>query len=151
VLNKDGSTKEVMLTPEQETRMMRERELRDLEANKAIERRRRERNLIQRYPNEAVWDRNALETMIEPFKVIDAANKRLLEFDKTTKDLQEEAEFYKKKPMPVTLRRQIEENRYAIEAEHRLIDNKRAEVKLIQSRLTAELVELRRLWVERGH
>ncbi len=151
VLNKDGSTKEVVLTPEQEARMMRERELRDIETNKAIERRRRERNLLQRYPNEGVWDRNAMETMIEPFKVIDAANKRLLEFDKTTKDLQDEAEFYKKKPMPSALRRQIEENRYAIEAEHRLIENKRAEVKLIQARLTAELLELRRLWADRGH
>lgn len=150
VLNKDGSTKDVILTPEQEARMRRERELRDIELEKAIEKRRRERNLLQRYPNEAAWDKAALETMIEPFRAIDAAQKRLLEFDKTTKSLGEEAEFYKKSKMPAALSRQIAENKYAIDAENRLIENKHGEIKLIQARLTAELIELKKLWADRG-
>lgn len=150
ILNTDGSTKSVILTPEQERRLQRERDERDAEAAKSYEKRRRERNLMQRYPNEAAWDRIALETMIEPFRAIDASSKRIMGFEKTAKSLQEEAEFYKKGKMPAALSRQVEENRYALEAEHRLIDTKHAEVKLIQARLTAELVELRKLWAERG-
>jgi Domain of unknown function (DUF4124) len=150
ILNADGSTKSVILTPEQERRMRQERAERDADADKTTERRRRERNLMQRYPNEAVWERNALETMIEPFKTIDAAQKRQIEFNKVAEQQKEEAEFYKTNKMPALLRRQIEENRYAIEAENRLIENKRGEVKVIQARLTAELVELRRLWADRG-
>jgi hypothetical protein len=150
VLNADGSTKAVLMTPEQEARMRQERAEREAEAEKAAERRRRERNLMQRYPNEARWERNALETMIEPFKTIDAAQKRLVEFNKVTAQQAEEAEFYKNGKMPALLRRQIEENRYAIEAENRLIETKRGEIKIIQARLTAELIELRRLWAERG-
>jgi excinuclease UvrABC ATPase subunit len=150
ILNADGSTKSVILTPEQERRMRKEREERDAEADKITERRRRERNLIQRYPNEAVWERNAYETMIEPFKTIDAAQKRQIEFNKVAEQQKEEAEFYKTSKMPGLLRRQIEENRYAIEAENRLIENKRGEIKVIQARLTAELIELRRLWADRG-
>lgn len=150
ILNSDGSTKSVILTPEQERRLRQERAQREAEAEKIYERRRRERNLLQRYPNEAAWDRVAMDTMLEHFKTIDAAQRRIVEFNKISKTLQEEAEFYKKGNMPGQLRRQIEENRYALETENRIIEAKRAEIKQLQSRLTAELVELRRLWADRG-
>jgi Domain of unknown function (DUF4124) len=150
ILNSDGSTKRVILTPEQERRLKQERAEREAEAERVYEKRRRERNLLQRYPNEAAWDRVALETMIEPFKAIDASQRRLVEFAKDTKTLQEEAEFYKKGNMPGQLRRRIEENKYAVEGENRIIESKRAEVKTLQSRLTAELVELRKLWADRS-
>jgi Domain of unknown function (DUF4124) len=95
ILNTDGSTKAVILTPEQEKRLRQERAERDSEAERQYEKRRRERNLLQRYPNEAAWDRVAMETLIEPFKAIEAAQRRTVEFAKDTKTLQEEAEFYK--------------------------------------------------------
>jgi hypothetical protein len=37
-----------------------------------------------------------------------------------------------------------------LDAENRIIEGKRAEIKTLQNRLTAELVELKKLWADRG-
>jgi hypothetical protein len=146
VLNPDGSTKSVILTPAQQKALDAEKRKRAEEADREAERRRKERILLQRYPNEVSWEKQAFEALIQPYQAIEDAQKRMLLYDKTAKSLADEAEFYKGRRLPVVLRRQIEENQFAIDAEKRLIEAKRAEARAIQQRVSAELIELRRLW-----
>jgi hypothetical protein len=146
VLNPDGSTKSVILTPAQQKALDAEKRKRAEEADREAERRRKERIMLQRYPNEASWEKQAFEALMQPYQAIEDAQKRMLLYDKTAKSLADEAEFYKGKRLPVVLRRQIEENQFAIDAEKRLIEAKRAEARVIQQRVSAELIELRRLW-----
>jgi hypothetical protein len=149
ILNPDGSTKSVILTPSQQRALETEKRKRAEEADREAERRRKERNLLQRYPTEAAWEKQAYETLMHPFQAIEDAQRRLLDYAKAAKTLNDEAEFYKGKRLPSMLRRQIDENQFAMDADKRLIEAKRAEVRAIQQRVSAELVELYRLWASR--
>jgi hypothetical protein len=148
VLAPDGSTRAVILTPAQERALAEERRRREQEAERAYEQKRKEKILLQRFPNERAWDKVALDQLIEPFNLIAEAQKRIAELQKERKELDAEAEFYQKRKLPAALKRKFDENQIALEAEQRLIETQRAEVRRIQQRLTAELIELRRLWAQ---
>lgn len=151
VLAPDGSTRAVILTPEQERALAIEKRKREQEEERQYEQKRRERNLLQRYPNEKAWERAAMDQLLEPYGLIADAQRRIIDLRRDAQDLQEEAEFYKGRKLPYALKRKMDDNQISLDSEQRLIDAQRAEAKRIQKRLTDELIELRQLWAAQQH
>lgn len=149
VLNRDGSLREVRPpTPTAEERAAQEaRERQALEARKAqAEALRRDRNMMTRYPDEAAHQR-AREAALAPVRqAMQASEKRLAALAVERKPLMQEAEFYVGKPLPPTLRGQIDANDAATEAQRSSIANQEAELVRINRLYDTELQRLRRLW-----
>ncbi len=149
VLNRDGSLKAVRPpTPtaderaEQEARERQAAEQRVAQADAA----RRDRNLLQRYKNEAAHQKAreaALEAVRTAQKVTQA---RLADLDKDHRRLLEEREFYKGRPLPAKLKSQVDANDAALAAQRDSASGQTAEIERINRFYDAELGRLRRLW-----
>lgn len=115
------------LTPEQ--RMLREAEeaKKQEEAKKAAEENRRNQALLATYPNEKDIDIARDKALAEFDKASGETQKRHDEALKQKKKLDTEKEFYLKKPMPATLKKQIEENDAAIKAAQAALDARKQE------------------------
>lgn len=149
VLNPDGSFKKVVpptLTHEERT----EREVREREA--AAERSahndafRRDRNLMMRYPNEAVHAVARTAALDDVRKAVQLSERRLADLATERRPLIDETEFYVGRQMPLKLKLQIDANDAAVEAQRSLIVNQRAEEVRINANFDAELERLKHLW-----
>lgn len=149
VLNRDGSLRLVIppaLTADERT--AREAQERKLAADQAARREavRADRNLMQRYPDEAAHDK-ARESAIDRARVsLDASRKRLEELAAERKPLDDEAEFYKGKALPTKLKAQFDANDAAVQAQRALIGTAEAELVRINALYDTELARLRKLW-----
>ena len=149
VLNADGSVRTVVgptLTADERA----EKEARDRDAAAAFAAKqdavRRDRNLIARFPDEAVH-RKARNAALDGMRsALKASEARLELLAKARKPLNDEAEFYNAKTMPATLRAQIEGNEASAEAQRSLIQTQQLEVVRINKLYDAELERLKKLW-----
>lgn len=149
VLNSDGSLK-------QEVGPMRtadERAEDEIAAQKRelIEKQRREavlrdRNLRARFPDEAAHRRAREAAMEDIRKAIRVSESRLAALAKERKPLMDEAEFYVGKPLPVSLKTQIDANDASVGAQGTLLQNQKLEAVRISALYDAELDRLKRLW-----
>ena len=149
VLNKDGSLKAVfppILTAE-------ERALKEAQDRKVAEARaahadavRRDRNLLQRYPNEAPH-RKAREAALDTVRAaMKATEARLQALEAERKPLLAEAEFYIGKPLPARLRNQLDANDASTAAQRESTVNQQAELERVNRFYDAELARLKLLW-----
>jgi len=149
VLNKDGSLKQILpatLTADERA----EREAKDRKAseeraalNDAI---RRDRNLKNRYPNEAAHNK-ARESALESVRVaMRASAQRIQELDNERKPLRDEADFYRGRTLPSRLKQQIEANETSVAAQRDLMQTQEAELVRINRLYDLELEHLRKLW-----
>ena len=149
LLNRDGSVRSVIpATLTAEERAEREaRERRAAEARAAqSDAMRRDRNLMQRFPNEAVHGK-AREAALDGLRLaIATTERRMKELAAERTPLLNEAEFYKGKPMPAKLKQQIDANDAALEAQQDAATNQAAELERVNKIYDAELDRLRRLW-----
>ena len=107
---------------------------------------RRDRALMQRYPNPDVHQ-NARESALEDVRAaMRASELRLRELAVERKPLLDEAEFYKGKRLPAKLQQQLDANDAAISAQRDAQVNQKAELDRIGSLFDAELARLKRLW-----
>jgi hypothetical protein len=149
VLNPDGSQRTTLppfLSPEERT------------AKEAADRRaaaeriaqqdaiRRDRTLVQRYPNEAAHQRARNAALDDANKAMRISERRIKDLGVERKPLLEEAEFYKGRPLPAKLKQALDANDAGVEAQEVLIDNQKAEIVRINTRFDAELARLRKLW-----
>ncbi|HSW08611.1 MAG TPA: DUF4124 domain-containing protein [Aquabacterium sp.] len=149
VLNKDGSLRRVVpptLTAderaEQEAIERRAAAARAAQADAV----RRDRNLMSRFPNEAAH-RKAREAALDTVRVANKATEaRQVELNAARKPLDEEAEFYKGKTLPLRLRQQIDANDAAVDAQRSATQNQEAEMVRINRLYDVELAHLRQLW-----
>ena len=149
VLNRDGSVREVLPpTPTADERA--EAEARERQA--VIERMtrtdalRRDRNLLNRFPNEGAHNR-AREAALEDSRQSQRRSEvRIALLTKERKPLLDEAEFYVGKPLPARLRQQLDANDAAKRAQEDLIQSQQSEMARIHSLFDVELERLRRLW-----
>lgn len=149
LLNRDGSLRRVVpptLTAderaEQEAAERRAAVARAAQADAV----RRDRNLMARFPNEAAH-RKAREAALDTVRVaMRATESRLAELTAARKPLEEEAEFYKGKPLPIRLKQQIDANDAGVEAQKVAAQNQEAEVVRINRLYDVELAHLRQLW-----
>jgi hypothetical protein len=149
ILNKDGSLKAV----HPPTLTVDERAEAEARERKAVEARaaqadavRRDRNLIVRYRTEESHNAAraaALDTVRAAMKITEA---RLGDLARERKPLEDEAEFYKGKPLPTRLRTQIDANDAAVEAQRDSAQTQAAELDRVNRLYDAELARLRRLW-----
>ena len=148
VLNADGSVKGVIASPEEQSKREADERRRREDFAAQNEQRRRDRVLIQRFPDVSTWERAMRDTLAGPVSTWEAAINRIGVNQKIAKSLDDEAEFYKKGKLPAALKRKMEENQFAIEAELRLIEAQKDDIRRIQTRYSQDLRKLYKLWAE---
>ena len=149
VLNADGSLRTILppfLSPEE--RAAKEANDRKAAAARAAQADvvRRDRNLMQRFPNEAAHNRARAEALDDVNKSMKVSEQRLKDLAAERKPLVEEGQFYAGKPMPSKLKQQLDANDASSEAQQQLIENQKAELVRINGRFDRELARLRKLW-----
>lgn len=149
VLNRDGSLRRIvpptLSADERADVEARERAAAAIRAAQA-DAVRRDRNLMNRFPNEAAH-RKAREAALDTVRVaIKATELRQAELTAARKPLDEEAEFYKGKALPLRLKQQIDANDGAVEAQRSAAQNQEAEMVRINRLYDTELAHLRQLW-----
>ena len=148
-LNKDGSLRRIVpptLTAEEraerEARERKESEERNA-YNDAV---RRDRNLKNRYPNEAAHNK-ARESALEAVRAsMRASAQRVKELETERKPLQDEADFYRGRQLPSRLKQQLEANDTSVAAQRELIQTQEAELLRVNHIYDLELEHLRKLW-----
>ncbi len=149
ILNRDGSLRQVVpatMTAEERARMeARDRALAEERAARA-DAVRRDRNLLQRYPNEEAHRRSRESALDTTRLAMGASDARLSALSAERKPLLDEAEFYHGKPLPLKLRVAIDANDAASEAQRVSLGALDAEIVRINRLFDTELVQLRRLW-----
>lgn len=149
ILNKDGSVRKV-LPPRMnaEERAAAEARKRDLALAEAAQKdaARRDRNLLMRFPSEAVHTGARDAAMDDLHTGVALSERRLQELRAERKALDGEAEFYQGKRLPAKLRGQIEANDAQQQAQQDIIQQQRAEMVRLNAIYDAELARLRQLW-----
>jgi len=149
VLNKDGSVKRIVppiLTAE-------ERAEREAQARKEFEEKaayndavRRDRNLKNRYPNEATHNK-ARESALEAVRTsMRASAQRIKDLETERKPLQDEADFYRGRQLPSRLKQQLEANETSAAAQRELMQTQESELLRVNRIYDLELEHLRKLW-----
>ena len=149
VLNRDGSVQKVIpptLTAEE--RAEREAAERRAELARAAQADavRRDRNLVARFPNEAVHHK-AREAALDTVRLaMKATELRVRELAAERKPLLDESEFYRGRPLPARLKQQLDANDAGVDAQRQAAATQGAELVRINKLYDDELDRLRRLW-----
>ncbi|MCH7343641.1 hypothetical protein LZ017_09650 [Pelomonas sp. CA6] len=149
LLNNDGSTRRVVppaMSPDEQAvydaRQRREAQERVAQQDAV----RRDRNLLQRFPDAAAHQRAREAALDDINKALESSERRIRELAAERKPLLEEAEFYKNKTVPLKLRQQLETNEASTDAQRVLIENQKAELVRVNKNFDEELARLRKLW-----
>jgi hypothetical protein len=149
LLNKDGSLRQVVpptMTADERA------EYEAAERQAALQRAanadavRRDRNLVNRYPNEAAHQKARAAALDTVRLAIRSTELRVKELTQERKPLDDEAEFYKGRTLPMRLKQQLDANDAAVEAQRTAAQNQSAELVRINQLYDIELERLRRLW-----
>jgi len=152
-LNSDGSLKRIVKPPmtpderEEAEKKELEDKVRIAAFNDAV---RRDRNLMQRYPDEAAHDK-AREKALDELRVSEKnSGARIAILLDEKKKLDEEKKFYindkVKKPLPTALKQKIDANDAALEAQRSIALNAQNELGRINRNFDLERERLRKLW-----
>ncbi len=140
-LNRDGSVRRVIPRP----LTVEEQRARALEAKKKLEeeeklmaQRRRDRALLEAYANDAEIEAARKKSLESAEQAIKRSQERTDSLAKDRKRLDDEAEFYKKREQPDSLKRAYALNAQAVTAEERIMAEARGEVARINERFDAE-------------
>lgn len=149
VLNRDGSLQRVLpptLTAEERADREAAQRQADLQRAAQADAVRRDRNLLVRFPNEAVH-RKSREAALDTVRLATrATEKRVKELSAERKPLLQEAEFYKGRQLPVRLKQSLDAVEAGVEAQRGAAANQEAEVVRINRLHDVELERLRLLW-----
>jgi hypothetical protein len=152
-LNSDGSLKRIVKPPmtpderEEAERQELENKAKIAALNDAV---RRDRNLMQRYPDEASHDK-AREKALDEFRVSEKnSSARIAILLDEKKKLDEERKFYEnekvRKTLPLLLRQKIDANEAALAAQRSIAQNAQTELERISRNFSLERERLRKLW-----
>jgi hypothetical protein len=122
------------------------------ERNRGLEDKRRDRALLTRYPDKSTHDKERKLALGQVDGMVESANQHAEELTKDRRRLDLELEFFKNDPakVPAKLKRQIEENANAVEAQKRFVLAQEEEKRRINVRFDEELAKLRQLWAQRA-
>ncbi|MGZ5131925.1 MAG: hypothetical protein ACXWCU_09455 [Caldimonas sp.] len=148
-LNRDGSEKGIIEAPltedEKAARDQRRREL-DAERTTQAIAVRRDRELLNRFPNEAAHAKARAKALDDSRGSVRIYEARITLLMAERKPLLDEAEFYVGKPLPGKLKAALDANDASLEAQKSLIQNQQTEIVRINASYDAELARLRKLW-----
>lgn len=121
---------------------------RELDAKKAAQAdaMRHDRNLLARYPRQSRHDAARQAALDDIVKATVASEARIKDLAKERKTLDEEAEFYKGKPLPPKLKQLVDANDAATEAQRLFISQQGEEKARVNRRYDVELARLKKLW-----
>ena len=151
-LNPDGSLNRIVPPPmtdderAEAERKDRETKVATSAKNDAI---RRDRNLMQRFPDEATHRKARAKALDEFSGSVRNYEARIVLLMAERKKLREEAEFYgppPKQPMPASLKQRMDANDASLEAQNGLVQNQQTEIIRINALYDAELARLKKLW-----
>lgn len=149
LLNADGSTRRVVapdLTADERAEAEAAERRAALARSAQQDAVRRDRNLVARFPNEAAHRRAREAALADLRKSVQASEQRIAALARDRKPLLEEAEFYKGRALPLTLKQALAANDAGVEAQRSLVQNQEAEAQRINALFDVELARLRRLW-----
>lgn len=149
VLNSDGSPNRVVPpTPTAEERAALEQRDRDAAAERAAKNDavRRDRNLINRFPDEAAHAKARAKALDDVGNSVRISEARINLLKAERKPLLDEAEFYVGKQLPAKLKSALDANDAALDAQKALVQNQQVEVVRINGLYDAELARLKKLW-----
>jgi len=107
---------------------------------------RRDRNLIQRFPNIAAHQKAREQALEVTQYAITQSEARLADLERERKPLADETEFYKGKAIPAKLKGQLDANDAAAAAQKELLTTQKAELERVSKLYDQELSHLKRLW-----
>lgn len=109
---------------------------------------RRQRALVQRYPDQASHDAERAAAIAQVDEVAALARGRVTDLRSARVAIEAEMEFYAKDPAqaPAPLRRQAAQSDEALAEQARFIAAQEEEKRRVHQRFDAELAQLRRLW-----
>jgi Domain of unknown function (DUF4124) len=150
-LNTSGTVKRTVrpvMTAEEQRVFDEKQRIQSEDQARQAEEKRKDRALLTRYPSRAVHDKERAETLAQVDDVIRAATKRQGELAAQRTGINTELEFYKKDPskIPLSLKRQIEDNDNSVAVQKRFVADQENEKKRINARFDEELVRLKVLW-----
>lgn len=150
-MSSQGTVKRVvppsMTADEREASRVREQAASD-QRTRAIEAQRRERALVQRYPNQAVHDKERADVLAQLEAVSATIRLRQTELDKEHQRLTDEMEFYQRDPSkaPARLKHRVSDNAQQIEAQKTALAKQDEEKGRVNARFDEELARLKQLW-----
>jgi hypothetical protein len=149
ILNADGSLRAIVppaMSPDE--RAVYEARERKAAAERAAlaDAVRRDRNLMLRYRSEAAHQQARASALDDVSKSMRISELRLKDLAAERKPLQDEAEFYKGRPLPAKLKQQLDANDASTEAQRVLIENQKAELVRVNKNFDKELARLKKLW-----
>lgn len=149
MLNKDGSLRGVrpptLTADERAEKEAAERKAAEVRAAQA-DAVRRDRNLMNRYPDQAAHDKARVAALDTIKLAIRASSLRLEALGLDRKPLMDEAEFYAGKPLPIALKSLLDANDAAFAAQRSAMQTQEAELARINRLYDAELGHLKQLW-----
>jgi hypothetical protein len=107
---------------------------------------RRDRNLMQRFPNVAAHQKAREQALEVTQFAITQSEARLADLDRERKPLMDESEFYKGKTVPGKLKGQLDANDAATSAQKELLAQQKAELERASKLYDVELAHLKKLW-----
>jgi hypothetical protein len=107
---------------------------------------RRDRNLLNRFPNEAAHSKAREAALDDVRKGVKFSEERLLELQTARKPLIAETEFYAGKSLPLSLKQKLDANDAATAAQRSLVQNQKDEILRIDALYDGELARLKKLW-----
>lgn len=149
VLNADGSLRRIVPpTPTADERAEAEAAARRAAIERAAQKDaiRRDRNLLNRFPDEAAHQRAREAALDDVRKALRNYEERIKLLATERKPLLDEAEFYVGRELPAKLRQAFDANDAAVEAQRTLIANQQAEAVRINKLYDVELDRLKQLW-----
>ncbi len=149
VLSRDGTL--IRIVPPSLTADERaEKEARDrkvaAEREARMEAIRRDRNLMQRFPNVAAHHKAREQALEVTQYAIAQSEARLADLERERKPLLDETEFYKGKALPGKLKGQLDAVDAATAAQKQLLATQKAELERASKIYDIELVHLKKLW-----
>jgi hypothetical protein len=148
-LNADGSVKRIVpptMTADERSEAETRERIAAAEAASKRDALKRDRNLLNRFPNEAAHNKAREAALDDTRKSVKTSEARLALLASERKPLTDEAEFYIGKPLPTKLRTQLDANDAATDAQRSLIQNQQSEIIRVNSLYDAELQRLKKLW-----
>jgi hypothetical protein len=107
---------------------------------------RRDRNLVQRFPNVAAHQKAREQALEVTQYAITQSQARLADLERERKPLADETEFYKNQTLPGKLKGQLDANDAATAAQKELLVQQKAELERVSKLYDSELTHLKRLW-----
>lgn len=136
---------EAPLTAEQRAAREAEEVRKKEEERKAAEQERRDRALMASYSSVKEIDAARKRSIAEIKRNADQAQNRLDAALKKQKALEQEKEFYQKKPLPASLKSQIQDNEAEIAAQQKALQDKDADIAAINARFDSDKERYQRL------